>query len=133
MITGLDLWCSYANASGVEIRPYDFGGVGGIYSIDPDLPTATSTYKVIVDRLTEAGYKERQDLFGAPYDFRLAADGLTQVRLATLVLQTPRSVQYVPFAVCCSVTECVQWQVQGHCGQDDTGRLQGLAGPFRCP
>jgi lysophospholipase-3 len=55
------------------------------------LPSATGTYKVILDKLVSAGYKPGQDLFGAPYDFRLAADGLMQVgwfaRLQQLVEQ----------------------------------------------
>lgn len=68
----------YHNQPGIEIRPYDFGGLGGIYSIDPALPAFTATYKPIIDKLLDAGYKENQDLFGAPYDFRLAGDGLEQ-------------------------------------------------------
>ncbi|KAL3143630.1 hypothetical protein ABBQ38_002426 [Trebouxia sp. C0009 RCD-2024] len=67
---------SYNNQEGIEIRPYDFGGLGGIYSIDPDLPGFTATYRPIIEKLKDAGYTENQDLFGAPYDFRLAGDGL---------------------------------------------------------
>ncbi|KAA6421991.1 MAG: Lecithin:cholesterol acyltransferase family [Trebouxia sp. A1-2] len=65
---------SYHNQEGIQIRPFDFGGLGGIYSIDPDLPGFTATYKPIIDKLIDAGYKESEDLFGAPYDFRLAGD-----------------------------------------------------------
>jgi hypothetical protein len=36
-----------------------------------------------VQALADIGYREGQDLFGAPYDFRLAADGLDQVAVAT--------------------------------------------------
>ena len=75
----VSLACSYRNQEGIQIRPYDFGGLGGIYSIDPDLPSFTATYKPIIDKLTDAGYTEDQDLFGAPYDFRLAGDGLASV------------------------------------------------------
>ena len=71
--------CRYKNASGVEIRPYDFGGLGGVYDIDPGV-SLTGIYSTLIDHLKSAGYSERQDLFGAPYDFRLAADGLSQVR-----------------------------------------------------
>lgn len=74
--------CSYTNQPGIEIRPYDFGGLRGIYSINPDLPNFSATYKPIIDKLFAVGYKENVDLFGAPYDFRLAADGLDQVRHA---------------------------------------------------
>lgn len=79
---------SYSNQPGVEIRPYDFGGLGGIYSIDPDLPNWSATYKPIIDKLKENGYKEGEDLFGAPYDFRLAGDGLASVRLCCLLADT---------------------------------------------
>ena len=57
--------------------------MGGIYSIDPDLPNWSATYKPIIDKLKDAGYKENEDLFGAPYDFRLAGDGLASVSAAT--------------------------------------------------
>ena len=81
--------CSYHNQEGIQIRPYDFGGLGGIYSIDPDLPGFTATYKPIIDKLTDAGYKENEDLFGAPYDFRLAGDGLEQVSDVLHLLSLP--------------------------------------------
>lgn len=73
--------CSYHNQEGIQIRPFDFGGLGGIYSIDPALPSFTSTYKPIIEKLQDAGYTANQDLFGAPYDFRLAGDGLESVGL----------------------------------------------------
>ncbi len=49
-------------------------------SLDPSLPQITPVYKSLTEGLKKAGYKERVDLFGAPYDFRLAADGLEQVQ-----------------------------------------------------
>lgn len=79
--------CSYHNQEGIQIRPYDFGGLGGIYSIDPDLPGFTATYKPIIEKLKDAGYTENQDLFGAPYDFRLAGDGLESVSTHPCFLQ----------------------------------------------
>ena len=39
----------------------------------------TSVYQELIDTLVEVGYEVRRDLFGAPYDWRLAADGLEQV------------------------------------------------------
>ena len=39
----------------------------------------SGTYDTLIDGLKKAGYEEGTDLFGAPYDFRLAADGLEQV------------------------------------------------------
>ncbi|CAL8461900.1 g1431 [Coccomyxa elongata] len=69
----------YSNQTGVEIRPMDWGGLGGVESLDPSLPQITPVYKSLTEGLKKAGYAERVDLFGAPYDFRLAADGLEQV------------------------------------------------------
>lgn len=83
--------CRYKNASGVEIRPYDYGGLGGVYDIDPGV-SLTGIYSTLIDHLKSAGYIERQDLYGAPYDFRLAADGLTQVR---------RSIACASAQLCC--------------------------------
>lgn len=69
----------YENQTGVEIRPYKFGGLAGVAALDPALPRYTGTFEPLIKALSEAGYAEGQDLFGAPYDFRLAADGLEQV------------------------------------------------------
>lgn len=63
----------------MEIRPVDWGGLGGVEALDPSLPQITPVYESLTGGLKKAGYKERVDLFGAPYDFRLAADGLEQV------------------------------------------------------
>lgn len=71
--------CRYSNQTGVDIRPMDWGGLGGVESLDPSLPQITPVYKSLTEGLKKAGYAERVDLFGAPYDFRLAADGLEQV------------------------------------------------------
>ena len=84
--------CRYANQTGVEIRPYKFGALAGVAALDPALPKYTGTFAPLIDALSEAGYVEGQDLFGAPYDFRLAADGLEQVRLAAVTpLQLPKA------------------------------------------
>ena len=73
-------WCRYYNQTGVEIRAYQFGNLTGVASLDPDLPSVSGTYEKLIDGLQAAGYAAGQDLFGAPYDFRLAADGLEQVQ-----------------------------------------------------
>ncbi|KAK9814182.1 hypothetical protein WJX72_001833 [[Myrmecia] bisecta] len=70
----------YHNQTGVEVRPYDFGGLDGVKSIDPSSSYFYGTYVELVKELTgNHGYNEGVNLFGAPYDFRLAADGLEQV------------------------------------------------------
>ena len=43
----------------------------------------TSVYQELINALVAVGYEVRKDLFGAPYDWRLAADGLEQVRCLT--------------------------------------------------
>lgn len=43
----------------------------------------TSVYQELIDALVAVGYEVRKDLFGAPYDWRLAADGLEQARCLT--------------------------------------------------
>ena len=75
-------WCRYYNQTGVEIRAYQFGNLTGVASLDPALPSVSGTYEKLIDGLEAAGYAAGQDLFGAPYDFRLAADGLEQVHFS---------------------------------------------------
>ena len=43
----------------------------------------TSVYQELIDALVAVGYEVRKDLFGVPYDWRLAADGLEQARCPT--------------------------------------------------
>jgi len=69
----------YQNQTGVEIRAYQFGNLTGIAALDPSLPSVSGSYEKLISGLKGAGYSEGQDIFGAPYDFRLAADGLEQV------------------------------------------------------
>ncbi|KAK9850975.1 hypothetical protein WJX84_006128 [Apatococcus fuscideae] len=69
----------YHNQTGVEIRPYDWGGLTGVAALDPDAPAYSGTYLELINGLKDEGYQERKDLFGAPFDFRLNAEGLQQV------------------------------------------------------
>ncbi len=69
----------YSNQTGVEVRPLDWGGLGGLEALDPGLPQLTPLYRALAEALKDEGFREREDLFGAPYDFRLAGDGLDQV------------------------------------------------------
>ena len=75
----------YRNQTGVEIRAVDFGGLGGIDALDPGLPSLTPLYSGLTKAFKDEGYEERKDLFGAPYDFRLAGDGLKQVLQGLLI------------------------------------------------
>ena len=66
----------YANAPGVEVRAVDFGGLSGISSLDPYAQSASQYFAPLIAALEKAGWKAGESLFGAPYDFRFAADGL---------------------------------------------------------
>ena len=69
----------------------DFGGLGGIDALDPGLPSLTPLYSGLTKAFKDEGYEERVDLFGAPYDFRLAGDGLEQVLWDPFVHDMPKS------------------------------------------
>jgi Lecithin:cholesterol acyltransferase len=62
----------------VTIRAHDFGGLNGVAALDPSEPYLTATYQPLIKALKKIGYEERLTLWGAPYDWRLAADGLVQ-------------------------------------------------------
>lgn len=70
--------CRYCDAEGVTIRPHNFGGLSGVASLDPADPKLTATYHPLIESLKAMGYTERETLWGAPYDWRLAGDGLAQ-------------------------------------------------------
>ena len=69
----------YHNRTGVEIRPYDWGGLAGVAALDPDAPSYSGTYSELIKGLQDKGYTAKKDLFGAPFDFRLNAEALQQV------------------------------------------------------
>lgn len=69
----------YQNATGVHVLPVDFGGLDGVSSVDPLLPLITHNFDALISAFVAKGYKPGHDLVGAPYDFRLAPDGLLQV------------------------------------------------------
>ena len=66
----------------MQIRPHDFGGLKGILSLDPARPKYSATYLPLVKALEAVGYVERVNLWGAPYDWRFAADGLEKQGVA---------------------------------------------------
>uniref|UniRef100_A0A1D1ZHL6 Lecithin-cholesterol acyltransferase-like 1 n=1 Tax=Anthurium amnicola TaxID=1678845 RepID=A0A1D1ZHL6_9ARAE len=68
----------YHNTPGVETLASHFGSVEGFRHLDPDdHMEGLSELATLLERLEKAGYRDGEDLFGAPYDFRhgLAADG----------------------------------------------------------
>ncbi|QDZ22171.1 lecithin:cholesterol acyltransferase [Chloropicon primus] len=68
----------YSNAVGVEVRPVE--GLAGIKCLDPHFCELTAYFEPLIEFLeSQGGYVLGETLFGAPYDFRMAGDGLTQL------------------------------------------------------
>lgn len=64
----------YYNPQGVETRAADFGGVGGIDYLDRwfGFPVPlTGYYHSLIASLEKVGYRVGDNLFGAPYDWRV--------------------------------------------------------------
>lgn len=64
---------AYSSNSAYDIRPIGFGTTDGIKCIDALLCSKTIAFKKLIETLEAVGYKNKVDLFGAPYDFRLAS------------------------------------------------------------
>lgn len=61
------------------MRPIDFGGLRGVDSGGGD--PVKGFWGPMIASLQGAGYQLGQNIYGAPYDWRLSpSDGLTQVR-----------------------------------------------------
>ena len=74
-ITFNNVTMQYENSPGVDVRPIDFGGLSGIDYLDYALGypiTVTGYFAPLIADLEEVGYKAGVDLFGAPFDWRLA-------------------------------------------------------------
>lgn len=88
--------CSFSNVPGLKIFTKDFGSVDQIMN---------RPYGRFADRLVASGYRKGVDLFGAPYDFRLARAGLQQVCLCTIRLWKTciqaSAIYYVHHEQCC--------------------------------
>ncbi|XP_059281227.1 lecithin-cholesterol acyltransferase-like 1 [Lycium ferocissimum] len=67
----------YYNAPGVNTRITHFGSTKSLLYLDPHLKKITAYMEPLVNTLQELGYRDGENLFGAPYDFRygLAAEG----------------------------------------------------------
>ncbi|CAM0872442.1 unnamed protein product [Alopecurus aequalis] len=72
----------YVNAPGVETRALSFGSTRGFLADDP--ADKELCMGKLVEALEEAGYRDGETLFGAPYDFRHApaAAGLANRELS---------------------------------------------------
>ncbi|TVU31300.1 hypothetical protein EJB05_22982, partial [Eragrostis curvula] len=67
----------YHNLPGVQTRVVDFGTTHGFGSDDP--AKKNICMEKLVETLEGAGYREGENLFGAPYDFRYAPDPASAV------------------------------------------------------
>lgn len=67
----------YYNAPGINTRITHFGSTKSLLYLDPNLQKITAYMESLVKALQEVGYRDGENLFGAPYDFRygLAAEG----------------------------------------------------------
>ena len=71
----------YQNAKNVDIDgSVDWGNVNAIKYLDPGLKKVEYYYDLINLLTSKYGYEVGQNLVGAPYDWRLAADGLSSMR-----------------------------------------------------
>jgi len=62
---------TFSNAQGVSIRPRDYGGVGGIKWMVPNLKQG-KYFADFIASFEAVGYVVGQNLFAAPYDWRYA-------------------------------------------------------------
>ncbi|KAH7815926.1 putative Lecithin:cholesterol/phospholipid:diacylglycerol acyltransferase [Monocercomonoides exilis] len=63
---------TYSSNPNIVTRPVDYGGLKGVDYLDPVVKTVTKMYHPLIRTLQETGYEEGKNLFGAPYDWRLA-------------------------------------------------------------
>ncbi|KAH0792266.1 Lecithin:cholesterol acyltransferase family protein [Histomonas meleagridis] len=62
---------------GLDLHPHDYGGIEGLDKIvDIFGLQIMESFDSLIDYLVEKGYEVRKNLFGAPYDWRLAVSGL---------------------------------------------------------
>ena len=61
---------------GVKARVPDFGSVESVRHLDPRSPDITGYFNALIDKYQQLGYTADQNLFAAPYDFRLAPQQL---------------------------------------------------------
>jgi S-formylglutathione hydrolase FrmB len=71
----------YVNAKNVDIDgSVDWGNVKGLEYLDPGLKKVEYYHDIINVLTSKHGYEVGKNLIGAPYDWRLAADGLSTMK-----------------------------------------------------
>ena len=68
----------YLDNPGVDVDVVEFGSVNGLSYLEPDIKIPQIGYfeEMIMYLQKNHGYKDKFDMFGAPFDWRLAPDGL---------------------------------------------------------
>lgn len=64
----------YSNTEGVQIKTGEFGDTDAVEYLDPALKffETTNYFHDMVQHFVEKGYKRRETIRGAPFDWRLA-------------------------------------------------------------
>jgi hypothetical protein len=69
----------YLDQEGISIEPPSFGSVDALAYLDPSIKIPQIGYfEELINYLQGKGYSENQNLFAAPFDWRLASDGLSE-------------------------------------------------------
>lgn len=63
---------TYSSQPGLTVRPADYGGVGGCDYLEPNFSSVSGYYSTLIDAMKQSGYVVGKDLYGAPFDWRLA-------------------------------------------------------------
>lgn len=66
------------NAPGVESRVAQFGSVESVRHLDLKSPKLSEYFASVIERYEQLGYQPDQNLFAAPYDFRVAPQQLAE-------------------------------------------------------
>ncbi|KAH0787467.1 Lecithin:cholesterol acyltransferase family protein [Histomonas meleagridis] len=73
-----------SNKPKLDLHPHDYGGVEGIRKvIDVFGIKVMESFDSLIDYLLDKGYEVQKNLFGAPYDWRLAVAGLRHTTFFT--------------------------------------------------
>ncbi|XP_078442323.1 alpha/beta-Hydrolases superfamily protein [Wolffia australiana] len=65
----------FRNVAGVETRVPHFGSTRGLRYLDPGFQSISEYMETLVESLEGIGYRDGDNLYGAPYDFRYGLSG----------------------------------------------------------
>merc|ERR1711865_274638 len=130
-----------ANSAGVQTKPRDFGGLGGVTMVNPDDPSVAhinTLYDLINALESTLGYKKGTTLRGAPYDFRLVGDecytetylGLLKQLVEETVEQNGERVRFVCHSQGCLLGNVFLSRMESSWKDQHMSGLVALAPPF---